>query len=390
LKNIRKLYAYSFFQMFLVVMPIIVPFWQAKGLTLQEIFTLQGIFGFCLIVFDVPAGYAADLFGRKKTMILGALISAIGFQVLWLGQTFLHYAIYEIIVGLGISFQSGCDVALLYSSLEDLGLSRDRASFLGKRLTAMTLGEGFAALAGGALAAHSLDWPAYANGITACIPVFIGFSIHEPERAKLTRVSHVENFKFIGRALFGHSRLLTWVIFNFIFYGFATYCAIWCLQPYWKALEIPVSWFGYLWASIAFAVALVSRYAHKVERKLGPVKTIVAIAVLPIIGYLGMGLTRGFVGLLLMLAFPICRGLNQVLFQDAINTRVPQEIRATTNSVGSLGMRMLFIVFGPVLGFILDKHGVSEAFIVMGAIYIVGFFAVAGGLLKQRTAFEVR
>ena len=79
--NIPKLYAYSFFQMFLVIMPVIIPFWESRRLTLKEIFTLQGIFGGALIVFDAPAGYLADLFGRKKAMVIGIIISALGFQI---------------------------------------------------------------------------------------------------------------------------------------------------------------------------------------------------------------------------------------------------------------------------------------------------------------------
>ena len=63
--------------MFLVCIPVLVPFWKNLGLTISEIFLLQGIFGAVLIIFDLPAGYVADLFGRKKTMLLGSVISAL-------------------------------------------------------------------------------------------------------------------------------------------------------------------------------------------------------------------------------------------------------------------------------------------------------------------------
>src|SRR5580698_6775183 len=88
--NIPKLYAFTFFQMFLVIMPVIVPFFQLKGLNLQQIFTLQGIFGGVLILFDAPAGYIADVFGRKITMVVGSAVSAFGFLILCFGQTYFH------------------------------------------------------------------------------------------------------------------------------------------------------------------------------------------------------------------------------------------------------------------------------------------------------------
>ncbi len=387
-RNIPKVYLFAFFQCFLVIIPVIVPFWVAKGLTLQEIFALQGIFGVALILFDAPAGYVADVFGRKKTLVIGAIVSAIGFQILWFGETFLHFAIYEVILGLGLALQSGSDVAILYNSLEKLRTEGRRAGFLGRRVTSATVGEGVASLIGGALAAYSLNWPAYANAVVAWVPVFVALSLYDPPGQNLPRGSHLQNFKDIGRALFGHSRMLTYAIFNFIFYGFATYCAVWILQPYWKERGVAVAAFGYLWAANSFMVAAVSRYAHTIEDRLGSVKVVILISVLPVIGYLGMAFSKGWWGIAFILAFPMCRGLNQVIFQDAINTRVPAEMRSTTNSIGSLGMRMLFIVFGPAIGHILDTRGTVDALTLLGLVYVVGIFVVALPLLGQRHAFR--
>ena len=147
--------------------------------------------------------------------------------------------------------------------------------------------------------------------------------------------------------------------------------------------------FGYLWAANSFIVALVSRFAHTIEEKFGPVKVTLCISILPVIGYLGMGLTPGLWSLAFLIAFPLCRGLNQVLFQDAINSRVPAEIRATTNSVGSLGMRALFIVFGPLLGHTIDQQGAAPAMAMMGWVYVAGLFVVAMPLLSQRKEFKI-
>lgn len=388
-KNLLRLNAYAFFQTFLVLIPVIVPYWQGKGLSLQDIFLLQGLFGFTLIAFDLPAGYAADLLGRKKMMIIGSLISALGFQILWFGQTFLHFVLYEIILGIGLSFQSGCDIAIMYSSLEKLEMNKRTSQYLGKRVTANTAGEGVASILGGVLALVSLNLPAFVTAATSWLPFLIALTVYEPVEKKLDRGSHLKNIILIKKALFGHSRLLTFAIFNFIFYGFATYCAVWSLQPYWKEKQVPIAFFGYLWGFNSFLTAIISRYAHIIEEKIGPTKIILAISILPIIGYLGMGLGPGLFALSFALAFPLCRGLNQVIFQDAINSRVPTEIRATTNSIGSLGMRMLFVIFGPVLGRVLDQQGAAQAMTWMGLIYVIGFFTVAFPLLTQRHEFKM-
>lgn len=388
--NILKLNVYAFFLAFLVVIPVIVPFFQAKGLTLAEVFLLQGVFGISLICFDLPAGYVADYLGRKKMMVLGSFITAIGYSILTLGQNFFHFMIFEIVVGLGLSFQSGCDIAILYNSIEKLDLAGSKSKFLGKRIMSNTTGEGVASLLGGVLVGISLDLPAHINAITAWIPVVVALTVYDPPAEGLPRGSHLQNFKTISKALFGHSKLLTFVLLNFIFYSFATYCAIWTLQAYWKEQGIGINYFGYLWAANSFTVAFISFFAHKIEKKIGPSKVIIIVALLPIFGYLGMGYNGGILGLVFTLAFPLCRGLNQVIFQDAINSRVPAEIRATANSVGSLGMRALFVIFGPLLGYIIDSRGTNTALKAMGFVYLACLFLIALPLLTQRQHFRVR
>ncbi|MES2965268.1 MAG: MFS transporter [Bdellovibrionota bacterium] len=387
--NLPKLYAFSFFQCFLVLIPVVVPYLQGKGLTLEDVFLLQAIFGATLIVSDAPAGYLADLFGRKRSLIIGSVVLALGYQVLWFGETFVHFAIWEVILGFGLSLQSGCDVAILYNTLDELGTNGRKAGFLGRRITAQTTGEGFASILASVLTVVSLALPAYVNALTSWIPVFIAMTLVEPAGQRMSRTSHLENFRAIARALFGHSKMLTFAILNFIFYGFATYCAVWMLQPYWKSLGIPVAVFGFLWAANSFAAALVSRFAHAIEEKIGSTTSIVVIALLPIVGYLGMGHAPGHWGLAFILAFPLCRGLNQVLFLDAINTRVPPEMRATTNSIGSLGMRALFIVFGPLVGRTLDTQGPQAALSSLGIVYVIGFCLIALPLLSQRRHFRM-
>ena len=388
--NIKKLYAFSFFQSFLILQPIIIPYWQEKNLSLQQVFSLQAIFGFTLIVLDVPAGYVADLFGRKKMLMIGCIFAAFGFQILSFGRSFSHFVLFEVVLAIGYSLQSGCDVAMLYDSIEKLEIKTQSKRLLGTRTMFNTLGEAISSLIGGALAVVSLSWPVYATAVTAWIPLLIAISIFEPESKKFPRDSHLKNLIQIKKTLFNQSKFLTFAIIYFVFYGFATYCAVWFFQPFWKEKQIPIALFGYLYAIISFTVAGVSRYAYAFEDKLGMTRAIILISTLPVIGYFGMGLAPGWTALLFMFAFPLCGGLNRVLFQDAINSRIPSEMRATTNSIGSFGTRTLFIVFGPLLGGTLDREGSAAALKIMGFVYFVGLFVIAWPLLSQRKSFTTK
>ena len=61
----------------------------------------------------------------------------------------------------------------------------------------------------------------------------------------------------------------------------------------------------------------------------------------------------------------ISRGLNTVVFYNALNQRVEGEFRATVNSIVSLGTRGLFIVTGPLLGYLMDNQGVHSTLLIL-------------------------
>lgn len=69
-KNRPKVLILNFFWMFLIVMPVVVPFMESYGLGMTEIYQLQAIFAISVVLLEVPSGYLADLFGRRHSLIL--------------------------------------------------------------------------------------------------------------------------------------------------------------------------------------------------------------------------------------------------------------------------------------------------------------------------------
>ena len=57
------------------------------------------------------------------------------------------------------------------------------------------------------------------------------------------------------------------------------------------------------------------------------------------------------------------------LFYEALNSRVPGDFRATVNSLVSLGVRAIFIVTGPVLGYALDSLGMQTTLLVLLLVF---------------------
>ena len=119
-KNISKIYLLKFFSMFLILMPVIVPFFNSLGIGMKGVYLIQCIFAVTVFILEVPSGYVADMLGRKKTLMSAFFLSALGFSLFPFAQNLTHLILAEIILGIGMSLSSGTDTAILYDTLEAL------------------------------------------------------------------------------------------------------------------------------------------------------------------------------------------------------------------------------------------------------------------------------
>ncbi|MDG1444694.1 MAG: MFS transporter [Pseudomonadales bacterium] len=376
-RNIQVLYGFSFFWLALVIIPVIVPFFESKGLSLAEVYYLQAIFAFIVVVFEVPSGYFADVFGRKNALVVGSVFHALGYTVLNFSEGFAGLVFFEATVGIGLSLLSGADLSLLYDSQEALDLDpAEKGRGIGNMRTIKSVAEGCAALLGGFLVAFSFEAVIFANTLFAWMPLLLSFLLVEAPFTKMEKGAHIGNLKKVLRFLYVDDRLLRLICMNITFFGLATFYVIWMLQPYWRDQDVPFALFGVLWAAQSFVVAATSKLTFPLEEKFGAKPMLILMGVLPIIGYWGMAGMGGLIGIVLSFSFFVSRGINQVLLTDALNSRVPSAFRATANSMTSFMFRGVYIVTGPVVGYSIDQFGTDTVLWGLGGaiVLVVGLF----------------
>ena len=71
-KNIKLLYGFAFFDPFMIVIPLWVPYLATQGISMRQFMELQAVFALVIVCGEVPSGLLSDLWGRKKTLLLGA------------------------------------------------------------------------------------------------------------------------------------------------------------------------------------------------------------------------------------------------------------------------------------------------------------------------------
>src|SRR5919201_5376989 len=171
-KNVRLLYAFSFFDPFMIVIALWVPYLATQGITMRQFMELQAVFAIVILCGEVPSGLLSDLWGRKKTLLLGSTLKAISFSLLPLYTSYEGFLFYHLTMGIALSMISGGDVALLYDSHLAAGgeKARGTAMFGNMKLAGQT-GAAVSALAGGAVVTLSYGHLLWANAILTSIRV---------------------------------------------------------------------------------------------------------------------------------------------------------------------------------------------------------------------------
>ena len=368
--NIWKLYIIQACRWFYLLMPVLVLFYEENGLLLKEVFIVQAFYSACVIIFEIPSGYIGDRVGRKWSIFIGAVFAALGFWVYAFSYTLIHFLAAQLIIALGASFISGSDMALLYDSLLQLKRQGEYQKVAGRLASISNFSEGVAGLVGGLLALISLRTPLYCQAVLFLGLIPLAWSLVEPSYQRLK--SDENSFKAILRivhyALHGHAEI-KWLILYSSLVGTSTFTIVWFVQPYFKAVDLPLEFFGIGWATLQFFIGIFALNAYRIESWLGRRNALIALILLASGAYIALGSFQTLWALNFLLVFCFVRGVNGPVLNDYINRCVSSDIRATVLSVKSLVGRVMFVVLGPLLGWINDTYSLSMAFMVCGITF---------------------
>ena len=395
-RNLSRALLLSFFQHFMLVMPIIVILFESKGVALSDVLLLQAWFAALIVLLEVPSGYVADVFGRRGAMLIGGVFLGLGNTWLVFAHGFWPLAVFEACLAVAFSLVSGADLALLYDTELALAESAEQKQKAVRRLFfASDLAEAVAAVGCSVLLVFTvLDVVVWAQAVCGWIPFLVAFTVVEPPRERLAKTGHGRNFAGILRAVLLDSRILRLTFLALAIWGLTTMYAVWLLQAHWQAEGVEVVHFGYLWGGLTLLSALAGRYAQWLEERLGTTTMLLAIGIGPVLGYLGLGLLGVVAGIAMCSVFFACRGFGAVILRDALNRRVSSRFRATANSLASFGFRAAFALTAPLVGGALDLWGLKMTLLLLAAasfgifVTLILPLIVAARDIRPRTGVE--
>jgi len=377
--NIPRLYLIKIAKWFMLYMPIVIPFYESNNLMMKDVMILQAVYSIAIVILEIPSGYLADIWGRKRTLILGAIMGVIGFSTYSISHGFAGFLIAEVILGIGQSCVSGADSAMLYDSMLEVKKEKQYSRFEGRITSMGNFAEALAAIVGGILATITIRTPYIAQTFVALIAVPAAITLREPVRhIQLINSGFIEVLRIARFALFENRELRRNILFS-AFTGAATLTMAWFVQPFFQSAEIEIKWFGFLWAALNLVVAVASLMAYKIEKLIGQRSSIAIIALAVPIGYIALSQSGLIIGLLVLSLFHFVRGFATPILKDYINRITGSEVRATVLSVRNFIIRINFSLIGPLIGWIKDVYSLSTALLIAGSTFI--FLTTATGLL---------
>ena len=365
-RNILLLNIFASLKMALLPMAIITLFWKDQiGLSLSEILMLQALFSLATLIMEFPSGYLSDRLGYRFALNLACLFGITGWTTYTFAGSFAGVLVAELQLGISYAFISGADSALLYETLRHEGKEEEYAKHDGRMTAWAQAGEAAGAIGAGALYAWFPLLPFLLQIGVWISALFVCRNLKEIPVAKRHTGSHLREALGIARKAFLLKPGLRYSILLAATLGLASFYPVWLIQPYMQSINVPLVWFGPIWAVANLCVSFGSLLSHRIQYHLGARGTPILLLSLIAIGYTGLAFNQLIWGFAFYFLLTIMRGIQGPFLRLALQKQSDRHERASILSLKSLTFRLGFVITAPLVGMMADRSGLSFCFSIL-------------------------
>jgi len=349
---------------------------------------LLSIFSIGAIIFEVPSGMFADFFGRKLSISIGMLISSLSYIWIASSSSFISFASAYSIMAIGWALISGADSALLYDSLKMIKKEDLFKKISGRAHTSSNFGFLLGSLVGGFISRFGFRTNYYFFSLSIFLGFLVSLFLVEPKSYK--KIVGKDYYKHLMQSLkfsFTHKRLKLLIIFNGIMLA-SLFTLFTLFQPYMIKMGINVSYFGYFYMLFLLSAAVISFFAHNIEKKIGERASFVVIPLLICLPVIFMGKFLFIYSLVFMVLMEFAYGYIGPVISHYTHKHIESFRRATVMSISTLFMRLCWAVFAPFLGLLSDHYSVEAAYLTYGILLIPVAIIILIPLFKTTNKFN--
>ena len=353
--NIWKLYLYMVLYSLMFFTPVIVLFFQDNGLSITQIMLIQSISSIWYILGEVPSWYFADIFGRKKALMMTWVLASIGMFGFAMWDNFYALLIAHLIWSTAWIFISGADSALMYDTLKELKKEHNYKKIWGNIVFYYSLWVSIASVIWWVLGGIDYRYPFYVMIPFMLLLIPLSASLTEPKRERVVKTQKfhlswiIEAFRL---TIVENKKLRYLLMYSSLIVAFIT-SAYFIYQPYFELIWLDIMYFGLVFAWFNIVVAFSAKYSHVLEEKLGVKKLLILLFILMWLSFILMSNFIYFLSFIFAFLIQFVKGFSSVVISDYVHQLTSSNIRATVLSIKSLIEKLSFaiIVLGtPIIG----------------------------------------
>lgn len=370
MSQIHKFYLTEFLKTQRYYIPIIILFLQFHKLNYTEIFLLYAIESAAVFLLEVPSGVVADQFGKKNSLIFARAILIPAYVIFAIADNFWLFLPAMLLMAVNKAFKSGTNKAFIYDYLAQQRPDVAHSEVFGKSKFWARMGEAAASAGGGFIA---VKWGYNAVFLVAILPAVVNLInvltySKIKEEHKIDSISFAAHFSHTGRALqeIIKKKIVTRLILNSSLLVFCIEAAEKFFQPYMLQTQIPIEWFGPIYAAIFILTAFGSRYAYLLEKRFsrpGIINSSGWLVLIPLIVIGFRFISPAGIGLFFLVLF--IKNIRRPAMITELNNHISQKNRATILSVDSLFRALFQLLLLPVIGYISDTYSIYIAVLVL-------------------------
>lgn len=322
-----------------------------------------------MLIFEIPWGIIGDKIGYKKTLIISYGLFLLSKIVFYYSYSFFGFLMESIIVALAISGVSGCDSALLYSSIN----KSESDKIFGIYGAMATAGFLVSSLISGILVKISIDLLAFATIIPYTVVFFLSMTLKDVKvkdrlNHKWSKVESeckkdiLDNENFDYKENKGHKdsilkslklavtnkRIVVFVIAVAVLSETTHAICVFFNQPLYIKSGIDIKWFGILTALMQVATFIAIR-AHKIKKNIGEKKLLNRSLILVIVCNLLLIMSNiSFVTVMLIFiiegAFAITQPITETIKNESIVTANRATILSAYAMIGNIVASIINII----------------------------------------------
>jgi MFS family permease len=382
-RNIILDYFHTFFRSFNVTQAMWLIFLFNRGFSIFEIALFEGIFHITSVLFEIPTGAIADMFGRKTSRIIGIVSFFVYIAIILSADSFGFVALGFVFCALSYVFESGAAEAIVYDTLIELEEEEKFMKFMGNKEVIFQVSGFFSMLVGGTIALINYDMNFYVTGgffFVALIMILFmkEVPIHNQERMSV-KEQVKKQFIVSFRTVFQNKRLFLLIIIGAMMTA-PTTTVFFFFQNYFDAGAVPIYLITMYIGLHSGGSAIGGIFASKLEKRFGEKKILYIVPLIISVSFWLILIPK--ITLVPFIILGVMDSIFYIVLVDYMNKMVASDVRATVLSVFGMMFSVIMIIIFTLVGYIIDIMDFASGFLML-AIIVTVFYGVLVFILRN-------